>query len=122
MFPSGNPACSHSSPGTPQETLNKIMGNPNQIPDNPAKNSPNVALGLCDVDVGVKWVFGHTLWDSNGGVHVFCFPNDFPQEPHNIPTWLPIKHYQNTAITQSKHHQNPKNGSVPPNMAMTKTN
>ena len=65
MFPSGNPACSHSSP------LNKIMGNPNQIPDNPAKNSPNVALGLCGVDVGVKWVFGHTLWDSNGGVHVF---------------------------------------------------
>ena len=96
MFPSGNPACSHSSPGTPQETLNKIMRNPNQIPDNPAKNSPNVALGLCGVDVGVKWVFGHTLWDSNGGVHVFFwFPNDFPQEPHNIPTWLPIKHYQN---------------------------
>ena len=35
MFPSGNPACSHSSPGTPQETLNKSMGNPNQIPGNP---------------------------------------------------------------------------------------
>ena len=52
---------------------------------------------------------------------VFWFPNDFLQEPHNIPTWLPIKHYQNTAITQSKH-QHPKNGSVPPNMAVTKTN
>ena len=65
MFPSGNPACSHhSSPGTPQESLNTIRGNPNQIPDNPAKNSPNVALCLCGVDVGVKWVFGHTLWDS----------------------------------------------------------
>ena len=53
---------------------------------------------------------------------VFWFPNDFLQEPHNIPTWLPIKNYQHTTITPSKHHQNPKNGSVPPNMAATKTN
>jgi hypothetical protein len=45
------------------------LGQQNCI-QSPAKNSPNVALGLCGVDVGVEWFFGHTLWDSNGGVHV----------------------------------------------------
>jgi len=37
------------------------MGNPNQIPDNPAKNSPNVALGYVVL-----------MWVSNGFFAIPC--------------------------------------------------